>query len=358
MAEDSTHTCPCRPAPIVSAATIGIDTHKLTIAACVVDGLGVPLAEASFDNDPDGHRQFATWAIRVAPGGRIGIEGSASYGAALARGLHAAGFDVVEMPPHLSRRERGRSRRPGKSDAGDALVIARVTAREPNLPPVRLADRSHDLQLLVTARERLIGQATASRNALHAYLRLVLPGYVRLAPNLVAARNRRAIGRALRGRREVAAELARAELQRLERLLSAADELEARIRPLVADDPLQRLRGAGPLTAAMLRGHVGDARRLRSHHAFAALAGAAPIPASSGQVQRMRLNRGGNRQLNRALYLIALTQLRSHPPAQADVARKRAEGKTGTEAIRCLKRQLARQVFKLLPEGAANPLTT
>lgn len=336
-------------------ATIGIDTHKLTLAACAVDRLGTPLAEASFDNDPVGHRQFAAWALRVAPSGRIGIEGSASYGAVLARGLHADGFDVVEVPPHLSRRERGHLRRRGKSDAGDALAIARVTAREPNLPPVRLADASHDLQLLVTARDRLLGQATASRNALHAYLRLALPGYVRLAPNLVATRYRAAIGRALRAERGVAVDLARVELRRLERLLAEADALEARIRPLVADDPLQRLRGAGPLTTAILRGHVGDARRLRSHHAFAALAGAAPIPASSGQVQRMRLNRGGNRQLNRALYLIALTQLRSHPPAQAYVARKRAEGKSGPEAIRCLKRQLARQVFKLLQEGAAAP---
>ncbi|MGH2429932.1 MAG: IS110 family transposase [Candidatus Limnocylindria bacterium] len=333
--------------------TIGIDTHKLTVAACAVDPLGVPLAEASFDNDPAGHRQFAAWARRVAPEARIGIEGSASYGAALARGLHAAGFDVVEVPPHLSRRERGRTRRPGKSDAGDALAIARVTARERSLPPVRLAGRSHDLQLLVAARERLLNQATASRNALHAYLRLVLPGYARLAPNLVAARHRTAIGRALRAQRGVTAELARGELRRLERLLGEADALEARIRPLVADDPLQRLRGAGPLTAAMLRGHAGDARRLRSHHAFASLAGAAPVPASSGQTQRMRLNRGGNRQLNRALYVIALTQLRSHPPAQAYLARKRAEGKSGAEAIRCLKRQLARQVFRLLQEGAA-----
>ena len=144
---------------------------------------------------------------------------------------------------------------------------------------MRLADASHDLQLLVTARDRLLGQATASRNALHAYLRLAPPGYVRLAPNLVASRYRAAIGRALRARRGVAVDLARADLQRLERLL----------------------RGAGPLTAAMLRGHVGDARRLRSHTPFAALAGAAPIPTSSGQVQRMRLNGGGNRQLNRAL---------------------------------------------------------
>ena len=332
--------------------TIGVDTHKLTLAACAVDALGAPLAEASFDNDPAGHRRFAAWARGLAPEVRIGVEGSASFGAVLARGLHAAGFDVVEVPPHLSRRERGRTRRPGKSDAGDALAIARVTARECRLPPVRLPDHSADLQLLVSARERLLGQATAARNALHAYLRLLLPGYARLAPNLVAARHRAAIGRALRAQRGVAADLARGELRRLERLLGEADALEAQIRPLVADDPLQRLPGAGPLTAATLRGHVGDARRLRSHHAFAALAGAAPIPASSGQTQRMRLNRGGNRQLNRALYVIALNQLRMHPPAQAYLARKRAEGKSGREALRCLKRQLARQVFRLLLEGA------
>src|SRR5438093_5034874 len=107
---------------------IGIDTHKATLAACAVDDLGAVLAEATFGNDPAGHSALEAWARRVAAGARIGLEGSSSYGAAAARTLEAAGLEVREVPPHLSRYERTRTRRAGKSDPGDALAIARVTA--------------------------------------------------------------------------------------------------------------------------------------------------------------------------------------------------------------------------------------
>ena len=121
--------------------------------------------------------------------------------------------------------------------------------------------------------------------------------------------------------------------------------------PIPATD--DGLPGAGPITVARLVAEAGDMSRFRSPDAFAALAGVAPIPASSGQIQRMRLNRGGNRQLNRALHVIAVTQSRFHPPAKAYVTRRiEADGKTWLEAIRALKRQLVRPVFKLLVEGA------
>jgi transposase len=122
----------------------------------------------------------------------------------------------------------------------------------------------------------------------------------------------------------------------------------AGIEALVADHPLRTLPGVGALETAKLVSEAGDVRRFRSADAFAMLAGVAPIPASSGQVSRMRLNRGGNRQLNRALFSIAFAQVRTYPPAQAFVARKRAEGKSWREAIRALKRHLARVVFRLL----------
>jgi transposase len=121
----------------------------------------------------------------------------------------------------------------------------------------------------------------------------------------------------------------------------------------VADHPLRQLPGAGVLVTAKLIGEAGDMRRFRSADAFAMLAGVAPIPASSGQTQRLRLNRGGNRQLNRALYVIALVQAWHHPPAQAFIARKRTEGKSWREALRALKRHLARVVFRLLTSGVA-----
>jgi transposase len=332
----------------MAMTAVGIDTHKGTLAACAIDETGRAVAEAEFANTPPGHGELLAWIRSAAPGARVGIEGSAGYGAAAARYLVAAGEAAVEVPPQLSHRERLRTRRAGKSDPGDALAIARVAQREADLPPVRLPDASREIGLLVEAREDLVAEATRVRNRVHADLVVLVPGYGAAAANLVAARHRRTAGGLLRGLRGVQAELARDRLARLARLGAEIRALEARLERLVGDHPLRALPGAGLLVTAKLIGEAGDLGRFRSADAFAMLAGVAPIPASSGQTQRMRLNRGGNRQLNRALYSIALSQSWHHPPAKAFVARKRAEGKTWREAIRALKRHLARVVFRLL----------
>ena len=169
---------------------IGIDTHKATLAACAIDELGRAIGEATFANDPAGHDAFIAWARLTAPEATIGVEGSSSFGAPLARSVQLAGLAVREVPPHLSRAERRRTRRPGKSDPGDALAIARVTARETNLPPIRLSDRTSELRLLLEAREDLIGEATRARNRLHAHLLVLAPGYGGTVANLVAVRHR------------------------------------------------------------------------------------------------------------------------------------------------------------------------
>ena len=332
---------------------IGVDTHKATLAACAIDELGRVVGEATFGNDPAGHLSFIAWARSIEPEATIGIEGSSSFGASLARAVQSAGLSVREVPPHLSRFERGRTRRPGKSDPGDALAIARVTARETNLPPIRLPDRTNEIRLLLEAREDLIGETTRARNRLHAHLRVLLPGYGGKVANLVAARHRTMVRRLLRGNATVQGELARSLLDRLLRFERECDVLTRRLEALVDGHPLLGLPGAGPITVARLVAEAGDMRRFRTPDAFAALAGVAPIPASSGQVQRMRLNRGGNRQLNRALHVIAVTQARFYPPAKAYVTRRiEADGKTWREAIRALKRQLVRPVFRLLVEGS------
>ena len=331
-------------------AAIGIDTHKDSLAACRVDALGAVLEERTFANEPAAHQALLAWIgdLRTV----VGIEGSASFGAALARSLVAAGQAVREVPPVLSRRERGRTRRAGKSDPGDALAIARVTLREPDLPPVRMVDASLELRLLVEAREDLVAERTRVRNRLHADLRTLLPGYGATAANLTAARHQRTIGRSLRSLRGVQAELARERLARLRRLGLEVAALTDRIETRTAGHPLLAMPGVGSLVAAKVIGETGDPTRFRSADAFAALAGVAPVPASSGQTRRMRLHRGGNRQLNRALYTIAMVQAVHHPPARAYLARKRAEGKTGRDAIRALKRQLVRTVYRHLLEGA------
>jgi transposase len=331
---------------------IGIDTHKATLAACAVDGLGAPLDERTFPNDPAGHRALAAWARQVAPDGIVGLEGSASYGAAAARFLLTEGLAVREVPPHLSRRERIRTRRAGKSDPGDALAIARVTAREANLPPIRVADRTMEIGLLIEAREDAVAEATRVRNRLHADLMVLMPGYQAEAANLVAECHRRSIARRLRRLNGVQAGLALGRLAKLRALDAEARSLTTTIAGLVGVHPLLAMPGVGVLTAAKLIAETGDVGRFRSPDAFAALAGVAPIPASSGQISRMRLNRGGNRQLNRALHTIATVQAAHHPPAKTYLMRKAAEQKSRREAIRALKRQLVRTVFRLLREGA------
>ena len=334
---------------------VGIDTHKATLVACAVDALGSSLAERTFPNDPAGHRDLAAWAAELGAG-TVGFEGSSAYGAAAARYLVGLGHQVREVPPHLSRRGRLATRRPGKSDQGDALAIARVVAREAGLPPVRLADASEDLGLLVRAREELVGEATQVRNRLHADLVVLLPGYGTRAANLVAARHRHAIGVELAGLSGVRAELARSKLARLNELDPTIRALEVRIGTLLGDHPLLSVPGIRALTAAKIIAETGDVRRFRSADAYAMLAGTAPIPASSGQTERVRLNRGGNRQLNRALHVVALAQASHHTAGRDYVARKRAEGKTWRDAIRALKRHLARVVFRILRRAAVQPL--
>jgi transposase len=332
-------------------AVIGIDTHKRTLAACALDDLGVVIAEHRFDADPAGFAELLTWIRAISPAAMIGVEGSSSYGAGAARYLVAAGLEVREVPPHLSRRERGRTRRAGKSDPGDALAIARVTLREAELPPVRLDDRAEELGLLVDARDAVIAQQTRARNQLHAHLVVLAPGYGRTAAQLVSARQLAAIERLLAPLDGTRASLARDLVAEVQGLGSRADELATRIGRLVAGHPLLQLHGIGAITAARLVAEAGDVRRFRSPDAFAMLAGVAPIPASSGQMRRMRLNRGGNRRLNRALYTVALAQAFTHPPAKAYIARKRLAGKSWAEALRCLKHRIARPVFRLLEQG-------
>ena len=142
---------------------VGIDTHKATLAACAIDEVGQVLGEQTFPNEPAGFEALLAWLRELGELERVGLEGSAGYGAAAARFLLAAGLPAVEVPPQLSHRERLRTRRAGKSDPGDALAIARVTLREAELPPVRTADASRELKLLVEARDDLAEEFQALR---------------------------------------------------------------------------------------------------------------------------------------------------------------------------------------------------
>jgi transposase len=328
-------------------ASIGIDTHKASLACSAVDELGRQQAMHTFGNDSRGHAAVLRWIQHQPAPRRVGIEGAGSFGAALGEVLVAGGETVVEVPAQFTDRERRSLVQRGKSDPGDALAIARLTAREPRLPTLRRPGISADLKLLVGAREQLLAERTRLINQLHADLLVLAPGYGARLPSLTAERHQAAAARLLGRRDGVRAELARGRLRRLRRLGADAKALERRIARLLSasGSTLSHLSGIGALTAAKLLGETGDVTRFRSDAAFAAASGTAPIPASSGQRQRHRLNRGGNRQLNRALHTMALIQTRWDPRAEAYVTRRLAEGRSRLEALRALKRHLARVVY-------------
>jgi transposase len=342
------------------AVFFGVDSHKRSFAISAIDEVGRELARAEFANTPDGHRSLIAWALERGESGRFGVEGSGGLGRALAQELLTAGLETVDVPGALTDRERRRLVRKGKSDPQDALAIARVTLRETTLEPLTQDGTTRELKLLCDYREQLCSQRTRVQNRLHADLVVLAPGYEKRCPNLVAKRHLEAAARVLRNLAGVQAELARKRLHSLRRLDREIVQLEQRIEKLVTQTAtgLTSLVGIGPLGAARVLGEVRDIRRYASKDRFASANGTAPIPASSGAVRRHRLNRGGNRRLNRVIHTMALVQIRCDPRARAYIERRRSEGKTYRDAIRSLKRHLSDVIYKQLREDTLTPHTS
>jgi transposase len=328
---------------------IGIDTHKGSLAAAAVDPLGRVLGVREFTNDPSGHRSLVRWVKEQPHPRMIGIEGSLSYGAAVAKKLLEDAEDVREVAPSLTHSER-RRRPKGKSDSVDAVAIARVVAADETLPSARRTALLSDLKLLVDYRDQLVRARTQVANRVHADLVVIRPGYERVVPNL-RARRHVAKARSLISRdRSIQAELVRRRLSEILRLEAEIAATDMRIAGKLGevDTTLTQIPGVGPFIAAKILGEVGEISRIRSKASFASLSGTAPLIASSGQTHRHRLNRKGNRQLNWALHYIALVQSRTTPEAKAYLARQREAGKSHKEAMRCLKRHLSNVVYRHL----------
>jgi transposase len=331
--------------------TIGIDSHKSSLSVALVDELGRELAHEEFGNDAGGHRALYGWVVGLAPGERrFGVESTGWIARGLACFLLGQGEQVVDVRGTLTDRERRRLRGQGKSDPRDALAIARVTARERRLPPVRLDSRSRDLKLLCAYRVQLVGERNRAANRLHVDLVSLRPGYEKRIPRLDSGARLARAERLLAGDQSVQAQLARRRVEALRRLDTEIRQLEREIANSVRElgSGLPQLVGLGYLSAARIIGEVGDIGRIQSKARFARMNGTAPIPASSGQTQRHRLNQGGNRRLNHALHMMALTQARMDPRARAYVERRRAEGKSRRDAIRALKRHLSDVVYQQL----------
>lgn len=344
----------------MTSLLIGIDPHSRVHVAAAVDEHGRCVDTCEVGASPEQLQRLLDW-INSRPVVKVAVEGSKGYGLPLARLLLAAGLTVVDVSSNLTADERKRSRRRGKDDEGDAVAIARVALREPALPVMDEAHLDADLKLLVDARDQLVQEEARVRNRLHALLLAMSPGYQTITGPLNTRPSfARARSLALKARKTdpMRAKLALAGIRRLNALRDEQTDLETDIgtelkrrRPV----HLQAIPGVGPLVAAKILGETRDVRHYASAAAFAAHAGVAPVPASSGNTQRHRLARGGNRQLNRALFTIAMVQARWHPPAKEYLARKRAEGKTAAEARRCLKRHLANVVYRALLADLATP---
>ena len=332
---------------------IGVDTHKDTHTAAVVDArTGGVLARVTVAADPDGYAELSVLAEQHSGLRAWALEGTGGYGAGLARHLERAGELVVE----LDRPKRPARRGGAKSDPIDAERAARDALARTRLAQPKTGAERAALQMRLTARRSAIEAAGDAQRQLHALV-IAAPEVVRArfrgqrtrAMLTTAARLRPTAGS---GDIEVATALTvLRDLARRARFLEAeATAHEADIRAIVRSwrPDLLELTGVGPIVAATVLTAWSHPGRCRSDAAFAMLAGTAPIPASSGRTVRYRLNRSGDRQLNRALHTVTLSRLQRDERTRAYADRRRAQGKTDREIKRCLKRYIARELYRRL----------
>lgn len=338
------------------AITGGVDTHADSHVAAALDSIGGLLGVESFATTPDGYRELLSWLGAFGEVGLVGIEGTGSYGAGLSRHLQAAGIRIVEV----DRANRQDRRRQGKSDPLDAVSAARAAqsgratgmskGRDGVVEAIRalmVAKRSAKSERIQTINQARALVLTGPDDLRTQLARLSVSEFVARAAAL-RPRQGDLVGYATRmavrelGRR---VEFLDDQLERLDELIVPVVRIHAPV--------LLTIFGVGPDTAALLLIAAGDQpERLRSEAAWAHLCGVAPIPASSGKVNRHRLNRGGDRQANHALWRIVITRMSSDLPTRHYVERRLKEGKSKMEIIRCLKRYVAREVYPHLRPGA------
>jgi transposase len=342
---------------------IGSDPHKrsYTFSAVAAETGELRSSEAVAATSA-GHERLLGWARGVDSERVWAIEDCRHVSGKLERFLLARGERVVRVPPKLMAGRRRGSREAGKSDPIDSLSVARAALEEgiDTLPVARLEGPAREIKLLLDHREDLVAERTRIQNRLRWLLHdrwpeLELP--IGCLDRIVWLE--RLAGRLARSPQPADVRVMRQQLRRLRELVRETKALERELLLLVRglQPRLLELPGIGALTAAKLIAEIAGIERFRSEAKLARLAGIAPIPASSGAHQRMRLHRGGNRQLNTAFHRIAVTQLRIHPPAQDYIARRLSEGKTKREALRCLKRHLVRTIYNTMTPNPSDTPT-
>jgi transposase len=334
----------------MTAVMIGVDPAKRSHAMTVLDHRESQLAALQVGNASDGFREMLRLAKRW-PARIWAVEGAAGVGVQLAQRLVAEGETVIDVPPKLSTRARifdvGHGR---KNDPGDARTVAVVAIRTKGLRQVTPDDEMVALRLMSERRRDLVRSRTQTVNHLHQLLMELIPAGA--GRNLSAAKAKALLTTvrprdvAGRTRRQLCVDLID-DLQALDRKLS---DLDKRLKTAVeaTGTTLTAVKGVGTATAALILGEVGDVRRFPSRHHFATYTGTAPIEVSSGEVERHRLSRAGNRQLNHALHIIALSNKRYDSRGGGYYAKKLTAGKGKKGALRCLKRRLSDSVYRHL----------
>jgi transposase len=334
---------------------IGVDTHKHTHTAAVIQAAtGAVLTQVTVNADIDGYTELDAVAKQHSGARAWALEGSGGYGAGLARRLAEHGELVIE----LDRPVRPQRRAGAKSDPIDAVRAARDALARTHLAQPKTGAERAALQMHLTVRRAAVEAAADAQRQLHALV-VTAPEQTRAKFRGQSTRAMITTAHGLRTSRNADAELTaaitvlRALARRIRFLEAEALEHERTIRTLVRSwrPDLLELPRVGPIVAATVLTSWSHAGRCRDEAAFAMLAGTAPIPASSGLTVRYRLNRSGDRQLNRALHVITLSRLRHDPATRAYADRRRIEGKSNREIQRCLKRYIGRQLYRRLEAG-------
>jgi transposase len=341
-----------------TATVVGIDPHLDTLAAAVIDQTGRVLWEGTMPNTDSGIAELLAVTGEWAPG-VWAIEGAGSWGRHLAAKICADGGQVREVPTRLTGRLRRREG-PGKTDRADARTIARA-ALHTQLPQPQRPPLTEALRILTTQREALIHQQVQAANRTRAHLGELNPEHTATLPRIRGLHiwqqlNRQQFPATTSPYQQALVETirqdARQAIQRHHEIRHLNHQIHQLIPP--AGQALMNIPGIGPVGAATILAHTGDIRRFPTHHHYASWCGTAPLDATSGRQQRHRLNRHGNRTINRTLHTAIITQLARNGPAAHYITKRLAEGKTKTEAIRAAKRHLTRHVYNTLKN---HPLT-
>ncbi len=343
--------------PVLASAppiVVGVDTHQLTHTAALIDIHYLRLGHREFPATDAGHRELLAWACSHGPIAKIGVESTGSYGAGLTRHLVAAEHDVFEVnrPEKATRVKHGKSDPVDAYSAAEQVLAGRVTARAKLTTGVVEAIRA-----VKVARDGAVKNRTAAFSQLRDLITAAPAG---VHDELIGLTARGRVTRSLAMRPDIARiheplhatryalrALAR-RIKDLDTEIDAADKILTKLTRQAAPS-LIAMRQVGPQIAAQLLISAGqNIERMSSEATYAKLTGVAPLPASSGKKTRHRLNRGGDRQANSALYMIAVGRMKNHSETQAYVERRRAQGKSNAEIIRCLKRAIARSAYNAL----------